>query len=96
MKISTFAKICTSLSDLENVSKCDVFMTKKDIGRIIISFCFNRDICGSIVIKEQGDVESYEVVIDSKQLAVLYVKSPESDFDIPNTIVKLIKDCDFK
>jgi hypothetical protein len=96
MKISTFTNICTRLNDLQNVSTCDVFMTKEHADRIIISFCLKPDLLGSIVIRAQAELESYEVVIDRKQLAMLYVKSAESDLDIPDTIVKLIKDCDLK
>jgi hypothetical protein len=96
MKISTFTQICTRLNDLQHVSSCDVFMTKEHTERIIISFCLKPDLIGSIVIREQAELESYEVTIDSKQLAKLYVKSAESDLDIPDTIVKLIEDYDLK
>jgi hypothetical protein len=96
MKISTFTKICTRLNDLHNVSTCDVFMTPAHPDRIIISLCLKPDLLGSIVIREQADLESYEVTIDMKQLAMLYVKSVESDLDIPDTIVKLIEDRDLK
>jgi hypothetical protein len=96
MKISTFTKICTRLNDLHNVSTCDVFMTPAHPNRIIISLCLKPDLLGSIVIREQADLESYEVTIDMKQLAMLYVKSVESDLDIPDTIVKLIEDRDLK
>jgi hypothetical protein len=71
-------------------------MTKEHTERIIISFCLKPDLIGSIVIREQAELESYEVTIDSKQLAKLYVKSAESDLDIPDTIVKLIEDYDLK
>jgi hypothetical protein len=96
MKISTLTKICTRLNDLHNVSTCDVFMTPAHPDRIIISLCLKPDLLGSIVIREQAGLESYEVTIDSKQLAKLYVKSTESDFDIPERIVKLVADCDLK
>ncbi len=96
MKISTLTKICTRLNDLQHVSSCDVFMTKQHAERIIISFCLKPDLIGSIVIREQAELESYEVTIDSQQLAKLYVKSAESDLDIPDKIVKLVEDCDLK
>jgi hypothetical protein len=96
MKISTLTKICTRLSDLQHVSTCDVFMTKEHTERIIISFCLKPDLLGSIVIREQADLESYEVTIDSNQLAKLDVKSAESDLDIPDRIVKLVADCDLR
>jgi hypothetical protein len=96
MKISTLTKICTRLSDLQHVSTCDVFMTKEHAERIIISFCLKPDLLGSIVIREQADLESYEVTIDSKQLAKLDIKSTESDLDIPDRIVKLVADCNLK
>jgi hypothetical protein len=71
-------------------------MTPAHPDRIIISLCLKPDLLGSIVIREQADLESYEVTIDMKQLAMLYVKSVESDLDIPDTIVKLIEDRDLK
>jgi hypothetical protein len=71
-------------------------MTKEQAERIIISFCVNPDLLGSIVICEQGELESYEVTIDSQQLAKLYVKSAESDLDISDRVVKLVEGCDLK
>jgi hypothetical protein len=96
MNISTFTKICTRLNDLKHVSTCDVFMTKEHPERIIISFCLQPDLLGSIVIRAQAELESYEVTIDSKQLAKLDVKSSASDLDIPDRIVKLVEGCDLK
>jgi hypothetical protein len=71
-------------------------MTPAHPDRIIISLCLKPDLLGSIVIREQADLESYEVTIDMKRLAMLYVKSAESDLDIPDTIVKLVADCNLK
>jgi hypothetical protein len=71
-------------------------MTKEHAERIIISFCLHPDLLGSIVISEQAELESYEVTIDSKQVAKLDVKPTESDLDISDMIVKLVADCDLK
>jgi hypothetical protein len=92
MKISTFAKLCTCLEALEYVSQCDVFMTKDNLNIIIVSFCLNRDLCGSISIREREEVEVYEVVVDRKQLSILCIESGESDSYIPDKIVNLLED----
>ncbi len=92
MKISTFAKLCTCLEALENVSQCDVFMTQENLNIIIVSFCLNRDISGSITIRDRADLELYEIVIDRQKLAVFSIKSGESDTYIPDRVVNLIAD----
>jgi hypothetical protein len=82
------------LNDLQNVSTCDVFMTKEHADRIIISFCLQPNLLGSIVIREQADLESYEVVVDTKQLALLHTKSAQPNLDLSDTILRVIEDWD--
>jgi hypothetical protein len=91
MKISTFTSICNRLNALKNVSKCDIFMTKEHTDRIIISFCLNPNLLGSIVIREQLEMESYELVIDRQRLVLLQIESAESDLGIPEQLIKQIQ-----
>jgi hypothetical protein len=66
-------------------------MTKEDMKQIIISFCLNDDLLGSIVIREQREMESYELVIDRQVIARLQVKSVESDLGIPEQLIEQIQ-----
>jgi hypothetical protein len=91
MRISTLTSICNRLSDLKNVSKCDIFITKEYADRIIISFCLNPNLLGSIVIREQLEMESYELVIDRQVIARLQVKSIESDLGVPEQLIEQIQ-----
>jgi hypothetical protein len=66
-------------------------MTKEDMKQIIISFCLNPDLLGSIVIREQLEIESYELAIDRQVIARLQVKSIESDLGIPEQLIEQIQ-----
>jgi hypothetical protein len=67
-------------------------MTKEYMDRIIVSFCLKPNLLGSIVIREQSGMESYELIIDRQVLAVLHNKSAASDLGIPDRLIAQIEE----